>query len=159
MIIAEFASNGGVHIMRFFKKINTNGGVFRMMKVKRLRNKTQYFYIAKFFRGVPVVTLKDIEFFTKIPYECYYQYILRYKQYFINEQDYWYLKEGALLEFQAENPTCLKRITKVFVMTPAGLLKLSNIIKKEQAKKILGRRGGKRKGNRKGGKSWQKVRM
>lgn len=96
---------------------------------KVLVYKKQYSYISKFYRGVPVVTLLDMEYFTKIPRVHYQACIKKHKNEFLKGIDYWHLKDHTLLEFFYENPQFISHSSRIFIMSSYGLLKLGSIIK------------------------------
>lgn len=96
----------------------------------------QYAYISKFYRGVPVVTLLDLEFFTRVSRLQYCACIKQHKKDFLKGIDYWYLRDNCLFEFFYENPDFLSSKTRLFILSSPGLMKLSSFFTAENANTV-----------------------
>lgn len=102
--------------------------------LKRFYYKKKYSYTAKFYKGVPVLTLSDIAKITQAPPYTYMDCLKRNHHSFLKGIDYWHLKGGMLLEFWNENPYLSRKTRGMLIVSPVGLLKLRDILVAEKVK-------------------------
>lgn len=97
---------------------------------KLLWPKKRCSYFAKFYRGVPVLTLADMEKATRVSRYYYLNCMKQNRSKFLKGIDYWYLKDGLLLDYFDENPLVSRKKSKELIVTGEGILKLRAIVQR-----------------------------
>ncbi len=80
-----------------------------------------YVYVDKFYKGEPVLTSADIEYFSKINHTRIDHTLRRVC---IEHADYIYLTHSELAEFKKENPKLVRNFSHAFVIFKSGFDKL-----------------------------------
>lgn len=92
---------------------------------------SEYHYFDKTFRGQPVLSTKDIAYFTGVSIGTV-NWQLR-TDFFVEGTDYYRLEKSVLREFKNENPSVSKATTSPFhVITKSGFIKLMKMFKCEK---------------------------
>ncbi|MCI8980554.1 MAG: Rha family transcriptional regulator [Clostridia bacterium] len=85
-----------------------------------------YEYFDKYWRGTPIMSVRDIEYFTTISrYTISYQ--LRYNKVFVKGADFKLLQDHELQEFKRENPKISRLASSFIVITKSGFVKLMRV--------------------------------
>ncbi len=85
-----------------------------------------YEYFDKYWRGKPIMSVRDIEYFTTISrYTISYQ--LRYNKVFVKGADFKLLQDHELQEFKRENPKISRLASSFIVITKSGFVKLMRV--------------------------------
>lgn len=123
MLVKSFTDELAWKVQR--ELVNT---YFRM-KQQPVVQKQPYEYRPKYFRGIEVATMADLEYFTHIP-RCNLHYYFNHNRCIFKEgADYWFLKDSLLREFKAENnDSRLSLVSCLIIVTKSGYEKLAKQI-------------------------------
>lgn len=108
-------------VNNYFRKGNVDEPITKAPTAK-------YVYREKFYKGIPVLTIKDLAHFTKVP-ESTLSYALRnYKESFAKDVDFWLLTRGTLRQFKEENSLYGCMASTLYIISASGITKLSELL-------------------------------
>lgn len=88
---------------------------------------TAYRYVDKYYKGQLVLTLKDLEYFTKVSSTTYSYYIRKWRDKFIEGIDYWHLNGAELRKFKAGNSMSNNIAKELIIVNKNGFDKLCRL--------------------------------